>query len=417
MSQRVRTKTASSTTIGGSYYYMYCGGSVSNPFNPRSAIVSDGYSKITDEQGSSRLICGSSHRQRMKAVTHQKWEYDPVSNPWQIPWAKCSGKPSEAGFVRFMQTPPLGSFISQCSGYSAGNPTSVFTSKLSSYLTDLDPSYHHDERWKKCKPSMATRANMAVFLAELRDVKRMFDLIPGKHFNLSNWTEVARYGNSLHLNYNFGWKPFISDLKSAWKGLSTFEQRLAKFLDSQNLDLTCRWGDKPISAGTESGYFSPTLDYQAFRYKYKIDVKTKFSSTFQFSYTLPPFDYQSMRWRAYLDTLGLAANAANVWELIPWSFVIDWFVDVGSYLEQFSDDWIEPWIYFCQACSSVKREAKITYILQYQAYGFPVTDFARYTDTLYSRSVGIPRVALSSPAELSSDKIRLLVSLGASRIL
>ncbi len=35
--------------------------------------------------------------------------------------------------------------------------------------------------------------------------------------------------------------------------------------------------------------------------------------------------------------LGLTNPAAVAWELVPYSFVVDWFVNVGDYLNQFSE--------------------------------------------------------------------------------
>jgi len=45
--------------------------------------------------------------------------------------------------------------------------------------------------------------------------------------------------------------------------------------------------------------------------------------------------------------LGLVNPASVAWELVPFSFLVDWFVNVGDYLEQFSDTagmaFVMPW--------------------------------------------------------------------------
>jgi hypothetical protein len=57
---------------------------------------------------------------------------------------------------------------------------------------------------------------------------------------------------------------------------------------------------------------------------------------------------------ALASALGLANPVAIAWELIPFSFVVDRFVDVGSYLNSYSETFgweISP------GCRTVRREA------------------------------------------------------------
>ena len=53
---------------------------------------------------------------------------------------------------------------------------------------------------------------------------------------------------------------------------------------------------------------------------------------------------------ASLAALGVTNPAVVAWEITPWSFVVDWFIPVGRYIEQFSaaDGW-----YFYDGCVSV----------------------------------------------------------------
>lgn len=41
-----------------------------------------------------------------------------------------------------------------------------------------------------------------------------------------------------------------------------------------------------------------------------------------------------------LKSAGMQVNATNVWDMIPYSFVVDWFADVSAYMEGF-DAWIQ----------------------------------------------------------------------------
>jgi hypothetical protein len=35
-----------------------------------------------------------------------------------------------------------------------------------------------------------------------------------------------------------------------------------------------------------------------------------------------------------VDSMGFALTLQNVWDLIPYSFIVDWFIDIGGFLER-----------------------------------------------------------------------------------
>lgn len=271
----------------------------------------------------------------------------------------------------------------------------------------------HQARFNRVKPSMTGRANLAVFLYELRDVKRMFEIIPKKHlrskrgFGFKDWRSALSYANGQHLNYAFGWRPFLSDVKAVWKGLNTFEARLSKFVNMANRDLVLKASDSGEDSGTKvwEGFPRAVLQY-THTYTHH--------SKFCLSYSVPEYSDRELRTRAMLDTLGLHVNAANVWAVLPWSFVVDWFADVGGYLDEYSEDWLSPALVLSSAMSSVSNVSKGTITLQYGS-GAP-TQVASVECETYRRRLGFPlnEVMLG---DLNSDKIRLLASLVGSRLL
>lgn len=277
----------------------------------------------------------------------------------------------------------------------------------------------HEARWERGKPSMSSRANLAVFLYELRDIKRMFDILPPKHLrhglrSLDDWRDALKYVNSQHLNYNFGWKPFIKDVKNVFKGLSSFEDRLKGFVAKQNTEMTRRVRDSVAEVNSTGVYQSLSNGY------WKSDVIRKYNvlpaSSFQYSYSIPNYSDRELRVRAYLDTLGLHVNPANVWAVLPWSFVVDWFVNVGQNLDRFSNDWVQPWVNLHQACHSQKIEATSEWTTTFLPKGQSVKTQTCSMRT-YRRVVGIPQGMSLDAGTLDSDKIRLLLSLFASRVL
>jgi hypothetical protein len=349
----------------------------------------------------------------MKPVVHTVDEYSIVTTPWAIPNPTVC---APYGIVTYT-VPPVGCYLAKTRWWVASNPQAAFRAATYGYPTSTDCSVGHYDRWLKVKPTMVTRASMTVFLAELREIHKLFDYIPRKHFNLRNWNELLKWANSLHLNWNFGWKPFLADLDAVFRGLHDFESRLHRFIESADLDLVRHGGDSPVTESLTSSTFACSSETSMW-YKATGTRTIKRFSTFQFSYTLPRYSYETLRWRAYLDTLGLAATASNVWELIPWSFVIDWFADFGSFLRSTEDDWVQPWLYFCQACSSYKVEQEVNFHLQYQGWHKPwFNDFATWRYKQYQRALGAPNHDDLSASSLSLDKIRLLASLAAQQLL
>lgn len=179
------------------------------------------------------------------------------------------------------------------------------------------------------KPDL-TVASAPNFILELGDVKRMFDI----------WNGKVGLGKNLaggHLNYAFGWKPFIGDLKNIIQALSSTVERINQFQQQLN-KLTHR--SKVVLRENYS------LDGSSIA----SETKCSFSGTLKREVTahavwrakpLEALSAEMLYVRGVLDSLGFELNPAIVWNAIPFSFVIDWLVNVGSYLDRFKVDTLE----------------------------------------------------------------------------
>jgi hypothetical protein len=68
---------------------------------------------------------------------------------------------------------------------------------------------------------------------------------------------------------------------------------------------------------------------------------------------LPSIDV--LRQRTLIERLGLRLDATDLWEAVPWSFVVDWFLPVQTFLEQFGSAKPDPsWLITVGCWSSVK---------------------------------------------------------------
>lgn len=378
------------------YYYL------DQVFTPDMADIADEPGYATTKLPDGRVV------QLYKGVRHVKWQAEGNFDP--LLRQDCSGlqmtcyySPMRTWASKFNYLPPHGA-----------DPGFVHSNWVLSGVPDV-ASGHYD-RWLKAKPSLTTRLNLSVFLAELRDISRMFEILPGRHFSSKNPYDLLTYANNQHLSYNFGWKPFLRDIYSLVKGVTEFESRLRQFLQEEGVLLT-----KHISGGEQT--FSP---YERLVSSYDTTwarIRTGHysyvqRSTFQFTYELPKLSENEIRWRALLDTLGLTMNPSDFWAIMPWSFVVDWFVSVKSVLEKSNEDWLQPWVYFAQACTSIRVDYSIQDVVENTYPGCTaVAGTACSTKgTYYERVAGLPNFSLRQ-TDLDADKIRLLTSLLGSLIL
>jgi len=166
--------------------------------------------------------------------------------------------------------------------------------------------------------------NLAIDLFERRQTARMlsnsFEAIP----KVVGWARKARthydpkrmsveqgtkaIGNAW-LSYTYGWKPLLSTIY----GLSQFVRSTY-----QTREVKARSGTTSTSKSKSSNPLQAPWAHQDVR-----SQRWEIGATFQIT---EPALYDLTR----LTTLNPLAIA---WELVPYSFVVDWFLDIGGYLQ------------------------------------------------------------------------------------
>jgi hypothetical protein len=111
---------------------------------------------------------------------------------------------------------------------------------------------------------------------------------------------------SAWLELQYGWKPLLNDL---------YEVAGAEALETQ----------KPrqyvVSSSTLFADSSSHVDYPLFSWAVSLEKRIKISGLFVEVLDKP-------------RSLGLDDPLSIAWELLPWSFVVDWFIPVGNYLQE-----------------------------------------------------------------------------------
>jgi len=205
--------------------------------------------------------------------------------------------------------------------------------------------------WTKFRPGESL-ADAAVFIGEITDVPRMLKTTAslfGREF-LSRFGRnprgYAKNAADHWLNTQFGWLPFISDLRKfyrAWKVMDTWYNNLVR----NNGQWVKRGGivKKDTSVTEVASYGSALITPALLNFTYwnpnypdkgksRITRVTSQKAWFEARYRYYVPEIESVVWKrkALLHLFGVDLNPATVWELIPWSWLIDWFANVGDLL-------------------------------------------------------------------------------------
>lgn len=207
------------------------------------------------------------------------------------------------------------------------------------WLDTANLSTYGPTGYSKFKPGKPT-ASASVFLAELRELTRqMRDVVA--HLDQLRLSGPA----SNWLASSFGWAPMVRDLR---KFFETYKKigRALKHLRDNNGKYEHRGGT--VASGEENYrsqigcYFHPTLGAQFYPgytptpsyvwvYRY---YRVWFEATFY--YNVPNIGTEEWEASATRALYGLSLTPSAVWELIPWSWLLDWFSNFGDFMSAIS---------------------------------------------------------------------------------
>lgn len=134
-----------------------------------------------------------------------------------------------------------------------------------------------------------------------------------------NWRTLRRSKNCW-LEMRYGLRPLVYDVRNA---IAAFH-RLGK--KARRRFLVEDFYEKPIVYGTQNGttdIISSQIQNRSYA-SVKLKVRAGLLAD-------PKFDTQNL-----LTLLGTGEMAKGLWELVPYSFVIDWFSSIGSVLQAFA---------------------------------------------------------------------------------
>jgi hypothetical protein len=281
-------------------------------------------------------------------------------------------------------------------------------------------------------------ASLAQFMGELRE---KFPSLPGASTLRHGSSQPHKTAGDELLNLEFGVKPMISDITDMAKSVINFR----KIVDQFDRDSTQWVRRKKMLVDSSDTSFVPMGPgrVNAFSSVYanaKDPIKTMFGGTglplaldkrvektqrvwFSGCYT-----YFLHKAQGFMDRvaryeqlanklLGTRITPSTVWELTPWSWLIDWNVDVGSYLRSLeafrSDSLVLRYGYImCETRTEITYTVPVNMKSKLGTYhGSPSASYVKHTKT---RTRANP-YGFGSTSNYSSRQWAILGALGLTR--
>lgn len=220
-------------------------------------------------------------------------------------------------------------------------------------------SSHYASGYSRARPGNPV-ASLGQFLVELRDLPQipLKKAFKGRGRSLSApfargvpIQEVPRILfkrldgfrglGSEYLNVVFGWAPFVRDLQQMYNLWKTLDKRLAQLVRENGKYIRRRATiqDDTVNSQTEQVYNLPFVNvlgsppnYMTGRTQYTVTTRTKTKIWFSGSFRYYVPDIGSSQWttRATAALFGALPTPELLWEVLPWSWLIDWFSNIGD---------------------------------------------------------------------------------------
>lgn len=266
-----------------------------------------------------------------------------------------------------------------------GNSHGWFNTAADVTDTHFDWDSFNAEAYLGMKPTLSSSLSMSNFLAELTEIKTMFKLF-------SRAKTLTQNAAGAHLNYSFGWKPFISDLRELYERLTTFKAALAKYKSQQGQILTSHYQVKYPSSKhywKHPGWWPLKSDEN-----WTNHVAT---ASMTYHYKIPMIDAMYADIKGLCDVLGLKLTPSVIWNGIPFSFVGDWFFNIGDVLSKYDTDYLESVVtildYCCSLKLNVERRVYVNGPLEDGSRTYDLSEVGTETETYYRRKRCLPNAS------------------------
>lgn len=203
-------------------------------------------------------------------------------------------------------------------------------------LRDFNPNYWATKALAGVNPNVPT-VDLPLFLFELKDFPRMLrDL--GRVLQKQVKASDVPGG---YLAYQFGWKPLISDALSLLNLQQDISRRMNVLSQTNSGRGVARTLSRETSEVSQPSFMTlrTALDGRALTVAHTYSTQRRV--WYKGKLTMPPEAKDELSrllgtpgWNRTSFLLGFSSmSASSIWEAIPWSWLVDYFINVGDVLE------------------------------------------------------------------------------------
>lgn len=235
------------------------------------------------------------------------------------------------------------------------------------------------------RPAVTSDTSLLVTLAEVKDVKSLFTepmafanrLIQtiGRK-SAKKWTFasiltdpdkiqfIAKTLAKGHLYTEFGLKQTVRDVSALFSTFWSLDNTVRTILSQTGSNT--RHYSVPVYEKTvdqNDGCVFQDYNWILCRYwqstltrKFVVTMKYTAELVDAFGQPISPNDTKLVRLGSVMDSLGVNLNPAILWDVVPFSFVVDYFVGIGDWLERFKRNNLNFTFGVEDSCYSIKRE-------------------------------------------------------------
>lgn len=314
----------------------------------------------------------------------------------------------------------------------------------SSYVNPDDLQSLGNTAYGKLRPKVEN-VNLLQAIAEGKDIPKMLATTAkgfhstwkavGGDLSAANWKATPKGAADQFLNVAFGWRPFVNDIIGtcdtvlfAADHIASRERNNDRWMHRQFVEEAQTSNELLFSStGNTSNMCSPSLGIdhvQPFSGSYYISRQRMTQVWYEgvFKFYRPEFDkglktgYPSIKKLRQMATLlGLNLNATTLYRVTPWTWLVDWFANVGNNIQALED------------LATNQVASKYMYLMRHTydrfEYRCVFTDYAGVTFDLkwYKEARVKKRERAASPfgfslpvGGLSSMQLSILAALGIS---
>jgi len=173
----------------------------------------------------------------------------------------------------------------------------------------------------------------------VRDFRSLFAPLGSKpklQDSIFSLNRLSRNIPNEYLSYHFGWKQLVKDVKDLLDLPTKMSKRYAFLIKRSGKPTTFRT-KRDFVSGVSDGVSG--FDYDLSPYEesasvsHRIERITQLRMVINAGFDFPLPDGISFRSYNFWDQIGAVPRPTDIYNLIPWSWLLDWFTGLGTYVE------------------------------------------------------------------------------------